>query len=229
MILEYKSITTAPFAIAPKLVPSDNLSGIKSAADIIEGSRYSAALRHYPLFLKPACEGSSKGIYSWSKVRNAEELETALKKLRIQFSDQSILIEKFLAGREYTVSVVGTGSSARVIGTIHQGWRILPAKTSPPLSATQEDAPLNGVTCADFYAGDMKADNKHMAPTQISPDRADPEVQAAERIALETWQALECYDVGRVDIRFDNADPHPVPYVLEASGSRTEEYMRGNR
>lgn len=56
-----------------------------------------------PLMVKPAREGSSIGI---SKVEHADELPQAIADAK--HFDDTILIEKFIAGSEYTLSILGT-------------------------------------------------------------------------------------------------------------------------
>lgn len=58
----------------------------------------------YPLFVKPAAEGSSMGITASSLCRNEAELNAALERLR---SYGPVLIEEFLPGDEFTVGLAG--------------------------------------------------------------------------------------------------------------------------
>ena len=58
----------------------------------------------YPLFAKPACEGSSMGITSSSLCRDERELNAALKRLAVY---GPTLIEEFLPGEEFTVGIIG--------------------------------------------------------------------------------------------------------------------------
>ena len=68
----------------------------------------------YPLFVKPAREGSSIGI---SKVDSVEELDSAIK---LGFKcDNKILIEEGIVGREIEVAVIGNNNpKASSIGEI---------------------------------------------------------------------------------------------------------------
>ena len=56
----------------------------------------------YPLFVKPACEGSSIGV---TKVHDASELHAAY--LEAAKHDPLVLAEQAILGGEYTVSIVG--------------------------------------------------------------------------------------------------------------------------
>ncbi|MDP8079178.1 D-alanine--D-alanine ligase [Phocoenobacter skyensis] len=55
-----------------------------------------------PLFVKPACEGSSVGVV---KVKEKEQLIPAIEEA-LKYDD-TVLIEEFLAGAEYSVPVLG--------------------------------------------------------------------------------------------------------------------------
>jgi D-alanine-D-alanine ligase len=58
----------------------------------------------FPLFAKPAAEGSSMGITDRSLCRNQNELEAALSRLS---KYGAVLVEEFLAGDEFTVGIIG--------------------------------------------------------------------------------------------------------------------------
>lgn len=63
-----------------------------------------APSQRYPLFAKPAGEGSSMGITSSSLCRNEGELRAAIERLKRY---GPVLVEEFLPGDEYTVGIVG--------------------------------------------------------------------------------------------------------------------------
>ena len=57
----------------------------------------------FPLFVKPACEGSSMGITKSSLCRTPEELQAVVAQLE---KYGPVLVEEFLPGDEYTVGIV---------------------------------------------------------------------------------------------------------------------------
>jgi D-alanine-D-alanine ligase len=76
----------------------------------------------YPLFVKPACEGSSMGVTAKSLCQNQTELMAAVGRVS-QYGP--VLVEEFLPGNEYTVGIVG----GKVIGVMqvvprnsHDNW-----------------------------------------------------------------------------------------------------------
>lgn len=162
----------------------------------------------YPLFVKPATEGSSKGIENYSKVNSTAELRLALQKLGHQFPDQDILIESFLSGREFTVSIMGTGAESRVIGVREHLWKTTPTHSTE--NGCPSDPPPN---FACRLSKSSQADK--MLKYNDLHDMTEPQIEAACQVALGAWKLLNCRDCGRVDIRFDSDNPGSIPNVLE--------------
>lgn len=91
--------------------------GIPTARfDVVEPGRPSSRLS-YPLFAKPAAEGSSMGITAASLCRNADELSAAVERLARY---GPVLVEEFLPGDEYTVGII----AGQVIGAM----QVIPRK-----------------------------------------------------------------------------------------------------
>lgn len=139
----------------------------------------------YPLFAKPIAEGTGKGIDRMSCVRNASELESVCRDLLARY-DQPVLVEEFLPGREFTVAILGTGSQARVLGTMEVCMRSN-AKTSIYTYEMKEK-------CDDYV--------DYHRPAR------DALTEAIETLALDSYRVLEVRDCGRVDIRLDHQG-HP--------------------
>jgi D-alanine-D-alanine ligase len=144
-----------------------------------------------PLFVKPAAEGSSKGITARSKVANRDELQALVKDLLATFG-QPLLIEPFLPGREITVGIVGNGDAARAVGVME----------------------------VSFVGGDEReaytAVNKDQFESRISYRllNGEPLSERARQIALAAYHALSCRDAARIDLRCDAAGE---PQFLEAN------------
>lgn len=132
-----------------------------------------------PLFVKPAAEGSSKGVTQRSQVATREELAAVCAEL-IGAHRQPVLIERFLPGREVTVAIVGNGGEARVLGVMEVSFR----------------------TGADTV---YTADNKEEFESRVDYGLLDgePLAQRAREVALAAYQALGCRDLARVDLRCD--------------------------
>jgi D-alanine-D-alanine ligase len=154
-------------------VPTADFAVIASEADI-EKIRMP-----FPLFLKPAAEGSGKGVDGRSKVDSKEQLESVARALLKQFR-QPVLVEEFLPGREFTVGITGTGRDAEVLGV-------------------SEIVPL-----PNFIGHGYGYENKETWEDKLKVVRAEgPEAEAAGQVALAAWAALRCRDGGRADIRLD--------------------------
>jgi D-alanine-D-alanine ligase len=152
----------------------------------------------FPLFLKPVAEGSGKGVNAKSKVNDAAALRRVAADLLIRF-DQPVLAEAFLPGREFTVAILGTGASARVLG-------------------------VSEILRKDNWVGDGYGfENKEFWQDKVEIVGADPaSVNAAGEVALAAWRALRCRDGGRVDIRNDAQGRPNFMEVNPVAGLRPE-------
>ncbi len=131
----------------------------------------------YPLFLKPVAEGTGKGVYANSKVENEAQLRTQFKFLKETFR-QPVLAEEYLPGREFTVAIIGNGTQASVLGT---------------MEIIMKNSRHN-----DIYSYETKEN----CETEVfyQPGR-DELAKQSGKVALQAYRALNCKDVGRVDIR----------------------------
>ncbi|KAE8367212.1 hypothetical protein BDV27DRAFT_155181 [Aspergillus caelatus] len=122
MVLQHYGVPTAPFVVL-HLDDEEELTPEK-IQKTIDNSQHAKSLSKYPLFAKPLAEGSSKGIQTSNKIRNASELYPAIQDVRAStVSSSGILIEAFLSGREFTVGLLGTGKNAWVVGVTEMVWK----------------------------------------------------------------------------------------------------------
>ncbi len=150
-----------------------------------------AALR-FPVFVKPAYEGSSKGILAASIIRDLVQLKLALDELAEVYR-QPVLVEEFIDGDELTVGIIGN-SPPTVLGIM----RMLP----------------RGMTAGPFvYSLEVKRDWQRQVRYECPAELAPRDSEAVRQAALACWQALGCRDVARIDFRLRQG----VPYFLEAN------------
>ncbi len=144
----------------------------------------------FPVFAKPSAEGTSKGIGPDAKAADPSELQTLCARL-LREHRQSVLVERFLPGREFTVGVLGTGERARGVASL-------------------EIAMVRGrADATDVYT----YLNKEEYDTHVRYFLAEDEVaRRAAEIAIRAWRTLGCRDGGRVDLR---CDEHGEPQVME--------------
>ncbi len=77
--------------------------GIATARWQVAGRASQVGGLTFPVFVKPAAEGSSMGITAQSLCRTQAELDTAVERIA-QYGP--VLIEEFLSGDEYTVGII---------------------------------------------------------------------------------------------------------------------------
>ena len=147
----------------------------------------------FPLIVKPAWEGSSKGIRNKCLVENAAALEDAVAWLQRDYR-QPVLVEEFIEGDELTVGVVGN-DPPRVIGTM----RVV------PLRATRQFV----------YSLEVKRDYRRQVRYE-APVYPPQTTALIEEMALMAYRALGCRDVARVDFRLRGGRPffleiNPLP------------------
>jgi len=133
----------------------------------------------YPVIVKPNAEGTSKGITSASVVHD-EASALAAAKVLIERYGQPALIEEYISGREFTVGLLGDRRP-----------RIL-----PPLELVflrGEATPVYGYEEKQKWMDYMRWD----CPANLTPN----ELERVEKIALDTFGALHCRDVARIDLR----------------------------
>jgi D-alanine-D-alanine ligase len=164
-----------------------------AARDDADGTAMDGQDLAFPVFAKPVAEGTGKGVTPASKVKSFADLWPISERLLAQFR-QPVLVEEFLPGREFTVGLVGTGSEAAVIGTLEI---VLLASAEP-----------------EVYSYVNKEKCEELVEYRIADANRDPEVAAAEQIALAAWRALGCRDAGRADLRSDAAGK---PQFLEVN------------
>lgn len=136
-----------------------------------------------PVVVKPSCQGSSVGI---TIVNQISEFEPAVKEARKY--DKVVIVEAFIPGREWTVSVLGVDALPiiEITPRMDGGWYSWNAKYK------------SGGTTGYTFPED---------------DEANAAVAAeVRRIALQAFKAVDAWSVGRVDFR---VSPEGRPYVLE--------------
>ena len=143
-----------------------------------------------PAFIKPAFEGSSKGIRLGCRVEAREQMARVTTALLEQYQ-QPIMVEEFISGDEVTVGVIGN-SPPQIVGIM----RILPKKRSSNF----------------VYSIEVKRDWQNQVDYECP---AQLEARVLKKIAdfsLRVFDALGCRDFARLDFRLDQKG---MPYFLE--------------
>ena len=176
-ILRAHGITTAPFQV---LAPGNTHRELE-----------------FPLFVKPVAEDASLGITRSSVVHNDRELRTQLKFIWERYR-QPALVEKFLLGREFNVTILGN-ETPRVL----------------PLSEIDFSRIENPEARIVTYAGKWVPHTEDYQFTEaIVPARVDEELRLKiSHVALNAYKIMGLRDYGRVDLRVMDGQP----YVLEVN------------
>jgi D-alanine-D-alanine ligase len=145
----------------------------------------------FPVVVKPAWEGSSKGIRSKCLVDRPDSLPQVVASLRRDHR-QPILIEEFIQGEELTVGILGN-TPPRVLGVM----RVVPVKPTDRF----------------IYSLEVKRDYLRQVRYEVPPALPASDLEAVEQAALTAYRILGCRDVSRVDFRLRNG----VPYFLEVN------------
>jgi D-alanine-D-alanine ligase len=144
----------------------------------------------FPAIVKPAHEGSSKGIRLSSVVDNMGRLQEELSRLLNAYR-QPAMIEEFISGDEVTVGIIGN-SPPKVIGMM----RILPRKKEGRF----------------VYSLEVKRDYLNLVDYECPPQLGGKVVSDIISASLKTFKCLGCRDFARIDFRV-GADG--TPYFLE--------------
>lgn len=171
----------------------------------------------YPMIVKPVNLGSSVGI---RKVHNREELEDAID-YGFEFSLR-VLVEHAVSNlREINCSVLGDYEKAR------------PSECEEPINADEI------LSYQDKYLAGEKSGSKGMSSTKRKLP-ADISKEIAEKIkgyAVDTFKALRCNGVVRIDFLMDNEtkeiwvnEINTIPgslsfYLWEATGLKFSELL----
>ena len=150
-------------------------------------------LLKFPVILKLAREDASIGISEFSV---SKDYETVVKRLNYLFStyNQEVLIEEYIEGRELNVAILGD--------------KIL------PISEIRFDGLPDNLPKIITYEAKWSPDSVYYKNTVPQcPAQLDEHLkQKVEKMAVEAFEAMECRDYTRVDIRLNAKN---IPYVIE--------------
>ena len=158
----------------------------------------------FPLFVKPAREGTGIGVDAGAVVNNEGELRERVRWV-IQSYEQPALVEKFLPGREFTVGVLGRRDAA-AYGR-HPEWYEKDGFHRFPILEVES---TRSVT-PNVYSQEAKSMSLGQAgaPEYICPAVLDAEMnRKLQHLARRAHTLLGALDVSRTDIRLD-AEANP--------------------
>ena len=174
---------------------------------------------NFPLFVKPAREGTGMGVDTNAIVKNERELRERAQYI-INTYDQPALVETFLPGREFTVGILGRADSKRY--SRHPEWY---EKDGFHRFPVLELDMTRSVTPAVYsQASKSKEVGEEGAPGYLCPANIDPELdKKLKHFALRAHFLLGALDVSRTDIRLDG-DGNPRVMEINTLPGLTPNY-----
>lgn len=162
----------------------------------------------FPLFVKPAREGTGMGVDLNAVVNDEPQLRERVAYV-IQTYRQPALVETFLPGREFTVGLLGRRDVAATTRRPHlynpDGFHRFPI-----LEIESQQSVTPGVYGYNAKSKDL---TENGAPGYFCPADLDPKIaERLNRLALRAHRAIGAKDVSRVDFRLDGEGN---PYLLE--------------
>jgi D-alanine-D-alanine ligase len=153
----------------------------------------------YPWFVKLAHEDASLGITEANLVVDAAALRARSRDLMREYK-QAVIAERYVAGREINVTIMGNGAEARTLPLHEIDFAAMPSDRPRIVSyaAKWEEAHVD-------YAGTKPVPLRDATPALVA---------AVERVALAAYRAVELRDYGRVDLRVDATGQ---PWVIDVN------------
>src|SRR5436190_17685384 len=152
---------------------------------------------NFPLFVKPAREGTGMGVDTKAIVKNEKELRERTSYI-INTYQQPALVEDFLPGREFTVGILGR-SDAKLYSRNPEWYEKDGFHRFPVLELDM----TRSVTPKVYsQASKSKEVGEEGAPDYICPAILEPELEKKLKyFALRAHQLLNALDISRTDIR----------------------------
>ncbi|HEY5984241.1 MAG TPA: hypothetical protein VIU38_12295 [Anaerolineales bacterium] len=154
---------------------------------------------NFPLFVKPAREGTGMGVDSKAVVSDEAELRERVNYVIERYS-QPALVETFLPGREFTVGVLGRRDAASC--GRHPEWYEKDGFHRFPILELDSSRSIT----PNIYSQQAKSMSvgTEGAPDYICPADVDPELnRKLQHLARRAHTLLGALDVSRTDIRLD--------------------------
>lgn len=167
IVVDTLGIRQAKYALILREELCDMDKAVRKAEDTVR----------YPVFVKPACSGSSRGV---SKASTAVELMTALKNAAAY--DSKILVEEAIKGREIECAVFGTKNQVLTSGVGEV------------------------IAAAEFYDYDAKYNNDH-SKTDVNPELPEGAEEEIRKHAEAIFRAVGAFSLARVDFFLDDQGP----------------------
>ncbi len=173
--------------VASEGFPTPGFRTFRSAA------AFAADGLRFPVIVKPAFEGSSKGVRLSSRASTPEQAREMVKFVTETYH-QDAIVEEFVSGPEVTVGIVGN-AEPRVVGIM-------------------EIAPKKVPNEEFVYSLEVKRDWENQVEYRCPPSFPAGTIAEIERCAVGIYMLLGCRDFSRIDFRIDGSG---VPQFIECN------------
>jgi D-alanine-D-alanine ligase len=173
----------------------------------------------FPLFVKPAREGTGMGVDAKAICSNEVELRERTEYL-IRMYHQPALVEAFLPGREFTIGIMGRHDT--ILYSRHPEWYDKDGfHRLPVLELDSSRSVTPGV-----YGNTAKSQSvgSEGAPNYLCPAPVEPELtRKLQHLAYRAHVVLGALDISRTDIRLD-AEGQPRLIEINTLPGLTDSY-----
>jgi D-alanine-D-alanine ligase len=145
----------------------------------------------FPAIVKPAWEGSSKGVHGNSLVDSREQAVSTIREM-LGVYRQPVMVEQFIDGDEITVGMLGNPPHRTIVGMM----RILPRKQKGRF----------------VYSVEVKRDWRNLVDYEAPANLREDVQKEIVRLSFKTFEALGGRDFARIDFRVSRDG---IPYMLE--------------
>jgi len=153
----------------------------------------------FPLFVKPAREGTGMGVDMKAICNNEKELRERAEYI-INVYQQPALVETFLPGREFTIGILGR-ADAKLFSRHPEWYEKDGFHRFPVLELDSSRSVTPWVYSNEAKSKEVGADG---SPGYFCPADVEPELEKKLKyFALRAHQLLNTLDVSRTDIRLD--------------------------
>ena len=167
--------------------------------EFIVGDEPLRAELKFPLFVKPAREGTGMGVDMKAICKNEKELRERAQYI-INIYHQPALVETILPGREFTIGILGR-SDAKLYSRHPEWYEKDGFHRFPVLELDSSRSVTPWVYSNEAKSKEVGADG---SPGYFCPAEIDPELEKKLKyFALRAHQLLYTLDVSRTDIRLD--------------------------
>ncbi len=153
-------------------------------------------LRHtlrFPLFVKPAHEGTGIGVHNESVAYNERQLRDRVA-WTIEAYQQPALVETYIAGRDITCGLVGNGHDVHFFPITEVDFSGYPPELLP------------------IYGSVQKVELDHLYRNKCPALLGEALTRKIQRLTHQTFLVTGCRDFARVDFRVDERNR---PFILE--------------